>query len=71
MKKFQSQDLPTALTSLAILLTAFADKIEEWTSIPFNVIMAIAMVLSLIPLYIWISGWVKHRKNKSEANKTK
>ena len=52
MKKFQSQDLPTALTSLAILLTAFADKIEEWTSIPFNVIMAIAMVLLLIPLYM-------------------
>ena len=29
MRKWQSSDLPTALTSLAILLTAFAEKIEE------------------------------------------
>ena len=64
MKKLKSQDLPLAFSSLGILLTAFADKIVELTSIPFNVVMAIAMVLYLIPLYIWISGWLKHRKNK-------
>ena len=64
MKKFQSQDLPMAFTSLGILITAASDKIVELTSIPFNIVMAIAMVLYLIPLYIWISGWLKHRKNK-------
>ena len=69
MKKFQSQDLPTALTSLAILLTAFADKIEEWTSIPFHLIYGGISILFLIPLYIWISGWLKHRENKREVTK--
>lgn len=64
MKKFQSQDLPMAFTSLGILITEASDKIVELTSIPFNIVMAIAMVLYLIPLYIWISGWLKHRKNK-------
>jgi predicted membrane channel-forming protein YqfA (hemolysin III family) len=62
MAKWQSQDFSLAFTSFGILLTAFADKIEEWTSISFNVVMAIAMVLLLIPLYIWISGWLKNRK---------
>jgi len=64
MKKFQSQDLPMAFTSLGILLTAFSNKIEEWTSIPFNVLIVIILIVYLIPLYIWISGWLKHRKNK-------
>ena len=63
MKKLP-QDAPLAFTSFGILLTTFSDKIVELTSIPNNVVMAIAMVLLLIPLYIWISGWLKHRKNK-------
>ena len=53
-----------AFTSLGILLSAFSHKIEEWTSIPFNVISVIILIVYLIPLYIWISGWLKHRKNK-------
>jgi riboflavin transporter FmnP len=64
MKKFQSQDLPLAFTSLGILLTAASDKIVELTSIPFNVLSIIILIVYLIPLYIWISGWLKHRKNK-------
>ncbi|MGB1114239.1 MAG: hypothetical protein ACPG14_05530 [Flavobacteriaceae bacterium] len=62
MNKWQSKDIPTALTSLAILLIAFADKIEEWTSIPFHLIYVGISILFLIPLYIWISGWLKNRK---------
>ena len=62
MSKWQSKDLPTALTSSAILLTAFAEKIEEWTSIPFYLIYGGISILFLIPLYIWISGWLKNRK---------
>lgn len=62
MAKWYSKDIPTALTSLAILLTAFADKIEEWTSIPFHWIFGGISILLLIPLYIWISGWLKNRK---------
>jgi hypothetical protein len=62
MAKWQSKDIPTALTSLAILLIAFADKIEEWTSIPFHWIFGGISILLLIPLYIWISGWLKNRK---------
>jgi hypothetical protein len=62
MSKWQSKDFPTALTSLGILLTAFADKIGEWTSIPFHFIYGGIIILFLIPLYIWISGWLKNRK---------
>ena len=62
MAKWQSKEIPTALTSLVILLTAFADKIEEWTSIPFHLISVGISILFLIPLYIWISGWLKNRK---------
>jgi len=60
--KWLSKDLPTALTSLGILLTAFAHKIEEWTSIPFDAIFAVIALIFLIPLFIWISGWLKNRK---------
>ena len=60
--KWQPKDLPTALTSLGILLTAFAYKIEEWTSIPYDAIFAVIALILLIPLSIWISGWLKNRK---------
>ena len=62
MSKWQSSDLPIAFTSLGILLSAFANKIEEWTSIPFHLISGGISILFLIPLYIWISGWLKNRK---------
>ena len=62
MNKWQSKDLPMAFTSLGLLLTAFADKIKEWTSIPFNLIYAAIVIIFLIPLYIWISGWLKNKK---------
>ena len=64
MKKFQSQDLPIPLTMLALLLSSASEKIEEWTSIPSKIVFYFALVLVLIPPYIWISGWLKHRKNK-------
>ena len=51
-----------SLTLFGILIIAFSDKIEELTSIPFLIITAIAFILLLIPLYIWISGWLKSRK---------
>ena len=60
--KWLSKDLPTALTSLGILLTAFADKIEEWTSIPIELILTAIGIIFLIPLFIWISSWLKNRK---------
>ena len=60
--KWQPKDLPTALTSLGILLTAFAYKIEEWTSIPYDAIFAVNALIFLLPLSIWISGWLKNRK---------
>jgi len=50
--KWQSKDLPMALTSLGILLTAFAHKIEEWTSIPYDAIFAVIALIFLIPLFI-------------------
>ena len=62
MSKLKSKDLPTSLTLLGILIIAFSDKIEELTSIPFLIITAIAFILLLIPLYIWISDWLKSRK---------
>ena len=58
MSKRQTTNLPIAFTSLGIILTAFSDKIVELTSIPFNVVMAIGMILFLIPLYIWIKVWL-------------
>ena len=64
MKKFQSQDLPIPLTMLAMLLSSFSEKIEEWTSIPPKIVFYFGLVLLLIPPYIWISGWLKHRKHK-------
>jgi len=60
--KWLSKDLPMALTSLGILLTAFADLIEEWTSIPFDAIFAVIALIFLIPLFIWIGSWLKNRK---------
>ena len=60
--KWLSKDLPTALTPLGILLTLFADKIEEWTSIPYNAIFAVIALIFLIPLFIWVSSWLKNRK---------
>ena len=60
--KWQSKDLPMALTSLGILLSAFVDKIEEWTSIPYNAIFAVITLIFLIPLFIWVSSWLKNRK---------
>ena len=60
--KWQPKDLPMALTSLGILLTAFAYKIEEWTSIPYDAIFAVIALIFLIPLSIWISVWLKNRK---------
>ena len=60
--KWQPKDLPTALTSLGILLTAFAYKIEEWTSIPYDAIFAVIALIFLIPLFIWVSSWLKNRK---------
>jgi Flp pilus assembly protein protease CpaA len=62
MSKLKSKDLPTSLTLLGILIIAFSDKIEELTSIPFLIITAIAFILLFIPLYIWISNWLKSRK---------
>ena len=64
MKKFQSQDLPLGITILALLISNGSDKIEEWTCIPSMFVQFFALALMLIPLYIWISGWLKHRKNK-------
>ena len=64
MKKIQSQDLPLGITILALLISNGSDKIEEWTSIPSMFVQFFALALMLIPLYIWISGWLKHRKIK-------
>jgi tellurite resistance protein TehA-like permease len=64
MKKFQSQDLPLGLTMLALFISSASNKIEEWTSIPSKIVLYVGAVISIIPLYIWISGWLKHRKNK-------
>ena len=62
MSKWQSKDLPTALTLLGLLLFAFANKIEEWTSIPIELILTAIGIIYLIPLFIWISSWLKNRK---------
>ena len=64
MSKWQSKDLPIAITMVALLISNLSDKIEEWTSIPSMFVQFFALALMLIPLYIWISGWLKHRKHK-------
>ena len=64
MSKWQSGDLPIFFTMLALLVLSFSDKIEELTSIPSKIFMFIALIFLLIPLFYWISGWLKHRKNK-------
>ena len=60
--KWQSKDLPMAFTFLGLLLSALVDKIEEWTSIPYQAILVAIALIFLIPLFIWISGWLKNRK---------
>tara|TARA_B100000927_G_scaffold288824_1_gene284215 strand:- start:553 stop:813 length:261 start_codon:yes stop_codon:yes gene_type:complete len=62
MNKWQSKDLPIPITILALLVSNASDKIEELTSIPSMIVHYIALGLMLIPLYIWISGWLKNRK---------
>ena len=62
MSKWQSKDLPIPLTMLALFISSVSDKIEELTSIPSMIVHYIALGLMLIPLYIWISGWLKNRK---------
>jgi len=64
MNKWPSKDLPIPLTILALLVSNASDKIEDWTSIPSMLVQFFALALMLIPLYIWISGWLKNRKNK-------
>jgi hypothetical protein len=64
MSKWQSSELPIAITMVALLISNLSDKIEEWTSIPSMFVQFFSLALMLIPLYIWISGWLKHRKNK-------
>jgi hypothetical protein len=62
MSKWQSKELPIPLTMLALLLSSTSDKIEEWTSIPENAVLITSCVILIIPLFIWISGWLKSRK---------
>ena len=62
MSKWQSKDLPFAITMVALLISNLSDKIEEWTSIHSMFVQFFALALMLIPLYIWISGWLKNRK---------
>ena len=64
MSKWQSGDIPISITIVALLISNASDKIEEWTSISSKFVQFFALALMLIPLYIWISGWLKHRNNK-------
>ena len=64
MNKWQSGDVPIFLTMLALFISVFSDKISEFTSIPENIILVLSCLILLTPLFYWISGWVKHRKNK-------
>ena len=62
MNKWQTKDLPIPITMLALLVSNVSSIIEEWTSIPSMFVHFFALALMLIPLYIWISGWLKNRK---------
>ena len=62
MSKRQPKDLPIIFTMIALLVSSASDKIEELTSIPSEVVMYIALVFLLIPLFIWIRDWLKSRK---------
>ena len=62
MRKWRYEKLPIPLTILALLVSSVSDKIEELTSIPSEIIMYIGLIFLLIPLYIWISVWLKNRK---------
>ena len=53
---------PLLFSVLGLLVFQFVDKIEELTSIPSKVVAIIALVLTLIPLCIWIRDWLKSRK---------
>lgn len=53
---------PLLFSMLGLLVFQFADKIEELTSIPSKVVAVVALVFTLIPLYIWIRDWLKSRK---------
>ena len=64
MSKWQTGDIPITITIVALLISNASDKIEEWTSIPSMFVQFFALALMLIPLYIWINGWLKHRNNK-------
>ena len=64
MDKWQSGDLPIFLTMLALFISVFSDKISGFTSIPENIILVLSCLILVIPLYYWISGWLKHRNNK-------
>ena len=62
MNKWQTKDLPIPITILALLVSNVSGIIEESTSIPSMFVHFFALALMLIPLYIWISGWLKNRK---------
>ena len=55
---------PIFLTILALGISTLSDKISELTSLPQNAVLVISCLILIIPLYIWISSWLKHRKNK-------
>jgi hypothetical protein len=56
MSKWQSNDLDTAITSLGIMLIVLADKIQEWTSLPSNVVYAAIIFIFSIQIFIWFKN---------------
>jgi len=56
MGKWQFKDLDTALTSLGIMLIVLADKIQEWTSLPSNVVYAAIIFIFSIQIFVWFKN---------------
>ena len=45
MSKWQSSELPIAITVVALLISNLSDKIEEWTSIPSMFVQFFSLAL--------------------------
>ena len=62
MKKWDFKNNPLFFTMLGMLIGSAAGYIEEWTSIPQIISVAVGFIIVMIPLFFWIKDWLKKKK---------
>ena len=66
MKKWDFKNNPLFFTMLGMLIGSAAGYIEEWTSIPQIISVAVGFIIVMIPLFFWIKDWLKKKKKQLE-----